>query len=198
MIRIGLLILLIIGIFGVFKLINTQKSPALSYYRFTSVKAVHLNTNNVLLNDEYFLVLQFNQQIQKNNKRPLSLKQKSLTLECSNQVSDIKIFSTEKVNEEHPAGKDISGLFNFHYIKNTETKYGTLIKEGITVPVSEFENIVDQDKDLKQFKDLKLKFSQKPILESEHQFIVQVFFENGEVKSDTTECISFEGLKYNY
>jgi hypothetical protein len=199
MLRIGLLVLLITGIFVGFKLITKQQKTVFVYYKITSIKAAHVNPDKVMAGEDYYLVLQLNQDIQRHKKRPsLSFKQKATILKCINPIQDIKIFSTEKINEDHPAGSDLADVFDFHYVRNMETKYGTLIKEGLTVPLNNFENLVDQDNGASQLKDLKLRLSQKPIMKSEHQFIINVVFENGELWSDTTECISFEGVKSDY
>jgi hypothetical protein len=199
MVRIGLLIIFIAGIFVCFKLAGKNQKPVLAYYKINSVKASHSNPNNVIADKEYYLTLQFAQDMERYNKKsPFRSKRKMTILKCRNEIKDIKIFSTEKINENHLAGDNLADIFNFHYIKNMETKYGTMIKEGLTIPISEFENVVDQGNDARQIKNLKLHLSQKPIMKSEHQFIVNVLFENGEMWADTTECISFEGVKSNY
>jgi hypothetical protein len=199
MLRIGLLIILIIGIFVCIQLITKQQEPVFVHYKITSVKAARTNPDNILASDEYYLMLHFDQDIESHKKRlPLSLKQKTTLLKCNNQIKDIKIFSTEKLNEGHPAGSNLADIFDFHYVRNLETKYGTMIKEGITIPLSGFGNLVDQDVSATQLKELKLHLNQKPIMKSEHQFIVNVLFENGEIRSDTTECINFEGVQSDY
>jgi hypothetical protein len=194
MLRIGLLVVFITGIYFFVRVIRKQQNPAFVYFRINPIKAAHDNHDKIINNEEYYLSLKFDHHLVIHKKRfPLS-KPKATILKCSNQISDIKIFSTEKMNEMHPAGKDISGIFDFHYIRNLQTKYGTMIKEGVIIPLSEFENIVDQDNAANQLKELKLRLSQKPVMKSEHQFIINIFFENGEIWSDTTGCISFEGV----
>lgn len=197
MLRIGLVLTLITGIFFCIKAITTQRNSSFTYYKITSIKASHINEGKVKMGDEYYLMLQLSQDMEENKKRLLSSKQKPAVLKCRNQIREIKIFSTEKINEAHLAGADLANAFDFHYIRNMETKYGIMIKEGITIPISEFQNFVDQDNDGNQLKELRLRLNQKPVMKSEHQFIVSVIFENGEVKSDTTECISFEGVEGN-
>jgi hypothetical protein len=194
MLRIGLLLVLITGIFVCFKIIKKRENSPYTYYKITPIKAASLNPDKVRMSDDYYLMLQFDRNFENHKKNPLGLKKKTAILKCSNQIEDIKIFSTEKVNEIHPAGKDLSALFDFHYIRNMETKYGTMIKEGIIIPLSEFENLVDQDNPGNQLNELKLRLTQKPIMQSEHQFIINVYFKNGETWCDTTECISFDGV----
>jgi hypothetical protein len=198
MLRIGIITILIAGVY-ICIMAFSKASPTVSAdYKFSSFKASHGCDEKVQTSDDYYLRLSFEQNLTSSDKSGLKPEEKNSRLKCINRISDIRIFSTEEINETYPAGKDISGLFTFRYIRNLETKYGTMIKEGIEIPVSNFENLVDQDKSADQLKQLSIKLVQKPILESEHQFIIQVFFENGELKSDTTECISFEGIKTGY
>jgi hypothetical protein len=198
MLRIGIIVILIAGIYISIKAFSKESSSGFCNYKFSSFKAAHGCDGEVQTSDNYYLQLLFEQELTRPDNTAFNLNERNSRLKCINRISDIRIFSTEKINEAYPAGKDISGLFTFRYIRNLETKYGTLIKEGVEIPVSEFENLVDQDNSADQFKQLNSRLVQKPILESEHQFIIQVFFENGEVKSDTTECISFEGIKTGY
>jgi hypothetical protein len=194
MLRIGVVTIILAGIYASIKGFTKAPAPEISTYRISSFNAEHGCFGEVQVSDDYHLLLLFDQDLKKLKKPALRFRRKHPYVKCSNQIKDIKIFSTEKINETHPAGEEISDLFIFHYVRNMENKYGTLIKEGMAVPLSEFENLVDQDNSAKQFRRLSLRLAQKPIIESELQFIVQVFFENGEVKSDTTECISFEGI----
>jgi hypothetical protein len=195
MLRIGTISIVIAGVYACIMAFSKSSSPCSANYKFSSFKASHGCDGKVETSDDYHLQLLFGQDLTSPEKTVRKFKEKNITLKCINPISDIKIFSTEKINETSPAGKDISGLFTFRYIRNLETKYGTMIKEGIEIPVSEFENLVDQDNSADQLKQLNLRLVQKPILESELQFIIQVSFENGEVMSDTTECIAFEGVK---
>jgi hypothetical protein len=194
MLRIGIITILITGVYVCIMAFSKVSSPDSVNYRFFSFKASHGCHGKVKTPNDYHLQLLFEQEMTSQDKSALNFKENNTRLKCINRISDIKIFSTEKINETSPAGKDISGLFTFRYIRNLETKYGTMIKEGVEIPVSEFENLVDQDNSADQLKQINLRLVHKPILESEHQFIIQVFLENGEIKSDTTECISFEGI----
>jgi hypothetical protein len=195
MLRIGIITILIVGIYVSIMAFSEASSPGSANYKFSSFKAVHGCDGKVQTSDDYHLLLLFERTITRSDKPVLNFQEKNIPFKCGNKIREIRIFSTEKINETSPAGQDISGLFNFRYIRNLETKYGTMIKEGVEIPVSEFENLVDQDNSADQLKQLNLRLVQKPILESEHQFIVHIFFEDGEVKSDTTECIAFEGVK---
>ncbi|MFL5729567.1 MAG: DUF5034 domain-containing protein [Cytophagaceae bacterium] len=198
MVRIIVLLMLGIGIYLSIQAFSKNRKTSFHSYKITSVKAKHANQERVLYEEDYHMMLKFEHKVDKTKKKPSFKKKDSKALRCSNEITNIQVFSTEKVNEAHPAGKDLSGLFDFHYIRNLESKYGTLIKEGMTVPLSEFENLVDQDNAASQVRLLTLRMRQKPILSSDHQFVVRVLFENGEVKTDTTECIHFEGLPEDY
>ena len=70
MLRIGLLVLLITGIFVGFKLITKQQKTVFVYYKITSIKAAHVNPDKVMAGEDYYLVLQLNQDIQRHKKRP--------------------------------------------------------------------------------------------------------------------------------
>jgi hypothetical protein len=163
-------------------------------YRIVLLKASHLkDTNVVKYSQPYYLKIAF-----LHKTRQLKEKEEKMQLEYStaiNPIIDLKIKSTEPIDELHPAKSDISSLFDFHYIRTIKTKQGNLIKEGITVPLNDFTNTINQNESFNQLKELKLKLRQKPVLQSEHRFIVTATLKNGEVLCDSTSKIIFEGIR---
>jgi hypothetical protein len=161
-------------------------------YQITLIKATHLkNANIVDYNEPYYLKLTF---IEKADPLKERKKLQAPLYNMINPISEIKIISTEKMDEQHEARTDISSLFDFHYIRRVRSMKGSLVKERITVPFNDFINTVNQTESLNQLKELKLMLRQKPVLQSEHKFIIIARLQNGEVLRDTTSGIIFEGI----
>jgi hypothetical protein len=166
--------------------------PKETPYQITFIRATHLKDKPIVdYNEPYYLKLSFIEKVDSSKQRK---SQHSILYHLINPISEIKIISTEKMDEQHHAMSDISSLFDFHYIRRIRSIKGSLVKERITVPFNDFTNTVNQSESLNQLKELKLMLRQKPVLQSKHRFIIIARLQNGEVLSDTTTGIIFEGI----
>jgi hypothetical protein len=194
MCRLLILIIFIAGAAIGFSRISRIFPEKKTNYQITALNASHIkNTSIIDYNEDYCLRLSF---VHNNDSLPKKNKEKDIerSYYAINPITELKIVSTAKLDETHPAFTDISALFNFHYVRNLKTTQGCLIKEGMTIPLNDFIYTINQNESVHQLKEFKLQLTQKPILQSQLQFIVTAKLENGQILSDTTSKITFEGI----
>jgi hypothetical protein len=166
-------------------------------YRITSLNASHFNKSRIVnYNEDYYMQLSFVQSLDTLKYKRNKKKNTKPSYVALNPITELNIVSTAKLDELHQANSDITSLFNFHYVRKLKSTQGSLIKEGMTIPLNDFTYTVNQNESAGQLKELKLKLKQKPVMQSQLQFIVTAKLENGEILRDTTSEITFEGVRY--